>query len=191
MNQQYGSKVRSVYHRTVLEGRGEECGMSIAEAAAAGINCVRAGEGNALWMVGDTYTIKASAKSTGGAYGLVEASIPPGGGPPPHSHSREDEAFYLLDGQLEFSVGKQTVLARTGDYVFLPRGNVHCFTNPGLTPTRTLILVSPGGFEQMFQEAGTPAQAGRPAPPFDPADAPRLAAITAGYGSEIIAPPTQ
>jgi quercetin dioxygenase-like cupin family protein len=57
-----------------------------------------AGEGRSIWVVGDRYTIKCSGKDTSGAYALLEAVIPPGAGPPPHIHSREDEAFYVLDG---------------------------------------------------------------------------------------------
>jgi quercetin dioxygenase-like cupin family protein len=159
--------------------------MSTTEAAAAGVTCVRAADGDAFWVVGDTYTIKASAQITGGAYGLVEASVPPGSGPPPHLHTREDEAFYVLDGQLEFTAGEQTVLAGAGDFVHLPRGNMHRFTNPGVFPARALILVSPSGFEGFFRTAGTPARPGEPAPPFDPADAPRIASISARFGGEI------
>jgi mannose-6-phosphate isomerase-like protein (cupin superfamily) len=136
-------------------------------------------------MVGDTYTIKASAQITGGAYGLVEASVPPGSGPPPHVHTREDEAFYILDGQLEFTAGEQTVLAGAGDFVYLPRGEMHRFTNPGIFPARALMLLSPGGFEGFFRDAGVPARPGEPAPPFDPADAPRIASISARFGGEI------
>jgi quercetin dioxygenase-like cupin family protein len=159
--------------------------MSIREAETAGVRCVRAADGDAFWVVGDTYTVKVPAQITGGAYGLVEASVPPGSGPPPHQHTREDEAFYVLDGQLEFSAGEQTVLAGTGDYVYLPRGNVHRFTNPGVFPARALILVSPGGFEGFFRDVGIPARPGEPSPPFNPADAPRIASISAGFGAEI------
>src|SRR5882757_8675154 len=74
-----------------------------------GVSYVRAGEGPASWLVGDTYTVKATSESTGGAFGLLEASVPPGGGPPPHVHTREDEAFYLLDGILEVTAGEASM----------------------------------------------------------------------------------
>jgi quercetin dioxygenase-like cupin family protein len=66
---------------------------------------VRAGEGPAIWMAGDTHTLKATAESTGGSLALLEASIPPGCGPPPHTHGSEDEAFYMLAGTLEIVAG--------------------------------------------------------------------------------------
>jgi quercetin dioxygenase-like cupin family protein len=139
-------------------------------------------------MVGDTYTIKATAASTGGAFGLVEASVPPGSGPPPHVHSREDEAFYLIDGVLELSTEGREAEARTGDFVFLPRGNVHSFRNPGLTPIRMLVIITPGGFEQYFADAGTPARPGEQAPPADRANFARIAELSARYGTQLGGP---
>jgi mannose-6-phosphate isomerase-like protein (cupin superfamily) len=97
---------------------------------------VHAGEGRSIWVVGDTYTFKATAESTGGMLALMEASIPPGSGPPPHVHTNEDEAFYLLAGVLDISAGEETFAARAGDFVFLPRGTPHCFTNPGVDAAR-------------------------------------------------------
>ena len=57
-------------------------------------------EGRSIWVVGDRYTIKASGKGTGGAFAIMEAIVPSGNGPPHHIHSREDEAFYVLEGEL-------------------------------------------------------------------------------------------
>lgn len=149
---------------------------------------VRSGEGRSLWLAGDTYTIKASGDSTNGAFALIEASVPPGGGPPPHTHSREDEAFYLLDGELEVLTGRSTVLARVGDFVHLPRGIVHGFTNPGGTAARMLILTAPAGLEGFFAEAGVPARPGERAPAFDPADFARIAELSRAYGVQIEGP---
>lgn len=153
-----------------------------------GVSFVRAGEGPASWLVGDTYTIKATSESTGGAYGLIEASIPPGSGPPPHVHTREDESFYLLDGELQVTAAGRTSLLRAGDFVYLPRGIVHSFLNLSVAAARALILVTPGGFEKYFQEVGTPALPGAPAPPFDPADIPRFAEAAQRYGNQLMAP---
>ena len=162
--------------------------MSMIDGQSPGVQVVRAGEGPATWLVGDTYTAKATTESTGGAFALVEASVPPGGGPPPHLHTREDEAFYLLDGELRVTAAGESTLLRAGDFVYLPRGIVHSFTNPSVTPARTLILITPGGFEKYFQEVGIPARAGATAPPFDPADFARLAEATQRYGGQVLAP---
>ncbi|MFJ2832731.1 cupin domain-containing protein [Streptomyces sp. NPDC087263] len=149
------------------------------------INYVRAGAGPAAWVAGDTYTFKATTESTGGAFALLEASIPPGGGPPPHVHTKEDEAFYLLDGVLEITVGEEKHLVRGGDFIFLPREIVHCFTNPSVNAARALILITPGGFEKFFAEAGIPARQGEQSPPFNPDDLERLAGLSEQHGARI------
>jgi quercetin dioxygenase-like cupin family protein len=158
--------------------------MTFVQDLATGLVHVLAGEGPAHWMAGDTYTVKASKASTGGALGLVEASIPPGSGPPPHRHTREDEAFYLLAGSLEIRADEDIVHATAGDFVFLPRGGVHGFRNMGLDAARSLILISPAGFEEFFADAGAPAQPGVPAPPPDAAELARVLATAPRYGVE-------
>src|SRR3954454_1417631 len=74
----------------------ERGGRGSGAAMTQSVRHVRGGEGHAIWMAGDTYTLKATAESTGGSLALLEASIPPGSGPPLHTHGGEDEAFYLL-----------------------------------------------------------------------------------------------
>ena len=71
-----------------------------------------AGEGRSIWVVGDRYTIKASGNDTGGAFAMIEAIVPHGNGPPPHIHSREDEAFYVLEGELQFHTHDRSFTAR-------------------------------------------------------------------------------
>jgi quercetin dioxygenase-like cupin family protein len=62
---------------------------------------LQAGKGRAVWVVGDHYTVKCSGEDTGGAFTLIEVLVPPGSGPPPHIHRREDEMFYVLAGEFE------------------------------------------------------------------------------------------
>ena len=156
--------------------------------ATAPISHVPAGAGSSRWVVGDTYTFKATRESTGGGFGLLEASIPPGAGPPPHVHGTEDESFYLLAGCLQISAGTDTFLARAGDFVFLPRNTLHCFTNPGADAARTLILITPGGFERFFDEVGSPALPGDQAPPLTAGELARLAEVLPRYGARIQVP---
>src|SRR5437763_14005735 len=78
------------------------------------LNVLNAGEGKAYWVVGDLYTILASGADTGGAYALIHATVPPGGGPPPHVHRREDEAFYVLGGEVAFHADGRDVGAGAG-----------------------------------------------------------------------------
>lgn len=147
---------------------------------------LKAGDGKAFWVVGDLYTILASGEDTAGAYALIHAVVPAGAGPPPHLHRREDEAFYVLAGEVEVHVDGQTVRATAGDWITLPRGSLHYFKNVATTPAKMLILVTPSGLEKYFEEAGKPAtDRTAPAPP---PDIERLLAVAPKYGLEIRVP---
>jgi mannose-6-phosphate isomerase-like protein (cupin superfamily) len=128
-----------------------------------------AGTGETKWLSGDVYTIKASAETTNGALGFIEASVPPGGGPAPHVHDREDEAFYLLSGELEMLDGDETFTAKSGDFIFVPRGSLHRFKNMGLHTTRLLFMYMPAGFEAAFSKGGDDPTPGIAPPPWDSA----------------------
>ncbi|CAL9410006.1 hypothetical protein SUDANB176_02213 [Streptomyces sp. enrichment culture] len=132
-----------------------------------GVRHVPAGEGISLWAVGDTYTIKSTAETSGGSLTFVEGSVPPGSGPPPHVHTREEEAFYILSGRLEMLDGDRTFLAGTGDFVLVPRGTVHRFRNVGVDAARLLLMFTPGGMDGFFTGVGKPARPGEQAPPID------------------------
>ena len=131
--------------------------------SASGAVHVPAGEGPTTWFAGDTYTIKASRESTNGSLGLVDATVPPGGGPVAHIHTRTDEAFYVLSGQLEILDGARTFIAGTGDFVFIPRGTRHRFKNTGVHGARMLFMFTPGGDEGVFRYGDEP-QPGHPPP---------------------------
>ena len=146
------------------------------------------GGGPAVWLVGDTYTLKVSGAQTGGAFALLEARVPPGGGPPPHVHLREDETFVVLEGELTFSAGGATGPAGPGAVLYVPKGTVHAFANVGAAPARMLFLYTPAGMDGMFAEIGTPARAGEAAPPPGPEDVAKLLAVAATYGFEILPP---
>jgi quercetin dioxygenase-like cupin family protein len=149
---------------------------------------VRAGEGQAIWMADDTYTLKATAESTGGSLGLLEASVPPGCGPPAHTHASEDEALYILAGTLEISAGADTILALPGDFVFMPRHTPHRFKNTGVDAARALILFAPAGFERFFEQAGAAARPGEQAPPPDDDQRARVVEIASSHGVHIHTP---
>ncbi|MEU3711966.1 quercetin 2,3-dioxygenase [Streptomyces catenulae] len=148
-----------------------------------GVRLVKAGEGPTVWLNGDVYTVKVGVEGTHGDLAMLEASVPPGGGPPLHNHTHEDEAFYLLSGELEMYADGTDHAVRSGDFVFVPRGIYHRFRNTGHHPARLLAVFTPGGFERFFLEAGRKAHPGEPIPPFDPANGPRAKEIGERYGS--------
>ena len=112
-------------------------------------------------------------------------------GAPPHIHHQETEAFYVLEGTFEFVRDEGTVRAGAGDYVHIPRGVVHGFTNVGVAPARLLGIVTPGGLhEHLIAGLGEPAQAATlPPPPAGPPDMSRLVAIASAYHTELLPPP--
>ena len=118
----------------------------------------------------------------------MEAIVPPGGGPPPHVHSREEEGFYILEGEITFQVGEERIVATPGMFANMPIGSLHSFKNATDKTARMIISVAPAGLEEMFMEVGLPIQLGeQPAPP-SKAEIEKLLAVAPKYGVEIKVP---
>jgi quercetin dioxygenase-like cupin family protein len=143
-------------------------------------------EGRTIAVVGDVYRFLATGEDTNGKYALCEAIVPPGGGPPPHVHSREEEGFYLLEGEITFRVGEKVVTAKEGDFASIPVGTLHSFKNESGRTARMLISVAPAGLEKMFFECGVPLEQGATsAPPPSKEEIERLLQLAPRYGIEI------
>ena len=147
------------------------------------------GEGRTIAVVGDVYRFLATGEDTSGKYDLFEALVTPGGGPPPHVHSREEEGFYVLEGEITFFVGDQRLVARAGMFANMPVGTPHSFKNESDKPARMLISLAPAGLEKMFFEVGVslPEGATTALPPTQEEIA-RLLAVAPKYGIEIRLP---
>jgi quercetin dioxygenase-like cupin family protein len=141
---------------------------------------------DAYWWQGALMQIKARAEDTGGALGLVEGSFHRDFGPPLHVHSREDEAMYVLEGEIRFRQGEEEFIAGPGTWVWHPRGVAHAF-KVETKRARALVLVTPGGFERMFEEGGVPASESAEAPQLD-YDPEAAVAISKRFGFEIVGP---
>lgn len=109
------------------------------------------------WYMGNLMTNLAETNDTNGAFFLVEATLAPGTEPPPHVHSREDELFYVLEGEFEVFVGEDAFKVKMGECIFLPRLKAHAFLvrSPRLP---VLTLFTPGGLEEAFRSMSAPAQ---------------------------------
>jgi uncharacterized cupin superfamily protein len=124
-------------------------------------------------------------EQTGGAFGLVETAAPAGSsGPPPHVHGAEDEAFYVLDGEVSILIGERTLTASAGSFAFVPRGTLHTISNPGSREARCLVILSPAGFEKAFEEMAQVAPSADRPPDMD-----RLMAIANKYHVEFAGGP--
>ena len=147
------------------------------------------GEGRTIAVVGDVYRFLATGDDTNGKYALWEAIVPSGGGPPPHVHSREEEGFYILEGEITFQIGEERIVATAGMFANLPVGTPHSFKNESDQPAKMLISVAPAGLEQMFFECGVPvAQGATTALPPSKAEIEKLLEIAPRYGIEIRLP---
>jgi quercetin dioxygenase-like cupin family protein len=122
--------------------------------------------GVSQWENENLTTNLAEKKDTNGAFLLMEATLAPGTEPPPHVHSREDELFYVLEGEFEVYVGEKAFNVKPGECVFLPRYKPHAFVirSPRL---RLLALFTPAGLEEAFGGMSSPAQRLELAEPID------------------------
>lgn len=144
-------------------------------------------EGRTFAVVGDVYRFLATGDDTNGKYALIDALVPPGGGPPPHVHSREEEGFYILEGKITLTVNGEKIEATTGTFANIPVGTPHSFKNESGQMARMLISVAPAGLEQMFFEVGLPlADGATTASPPTKDEIERLLAAAPGYGVQIL-----
>ncbi len=141
---------------------------------------------DAFWWQGSLMTIKARAADTGGALGLVEGTFYEGFGPPLHVHHREDEGMLVLEGEIRFRQGTEEFVAGPGTLVWVPRGVPHAFTVHSPS-ARALVIVTPGGFEQMFAEGGVPANE-TSAPPTQHYDPDAARALAEKFGFDVVGP---
>lgn len=138
---------------------------------------IRRGEGESVWLGGLGVDFKVAGVASGGSFSIVEHPVDPGRLVPPHTHSREDELSYVIDGEMGARIGDEVFVARAGDYVFKPRNVPHTFWNPGPRPLRIIELIWPPDFDGFFRELATLYSEGGGSP--DPA---RTAALAARYG---------
>lgn len=150
---------------------------------------IASGEGiDNVWWKDGRVAVKAGAAETGGLFAQIETDDPRGSGPPRHLHHNEDEAFYILEGEVTALVGEERFDLSAGDYLFAPRGVAHSYVIRS-ERARMLVTLTPAGVEQMFVSLGVPVTGAEPPtdtvmPPMD-----EMGRRFAGYGCEILGPP--
>ena len=138
--------------------------------------------GKKLNILGIPMVIRVHGRDTGGVVSAVESHDVPGGGPPPHIHSREDETFQVLEGEYEFTAAGKSFVAKKGTTIFAPRGIPHTYRYLGQVPGRLMCVITPAGFEGFFEAIGalTPEQQ---------QDIPRVMAVAMEFGLQFLPPP--
>lgn len=116
------------------------------------IHHVPAGQGPCIRYGGQEMNVKVSAAQSNGELTVIEDVVPPNSGPPLHVHEKENESYYVLDGEFEFVCGQDHVSGGPGTFVFAPRGLPHRYKNIGTTPGRILFAFTPAGVEEFFSE---------------------------------------
>lgn len=114
---------------------------------------VPAGTRPAYWYAGSQFTFIVTSEESGGSYCAMELLVWPGTGPGPHLHEEADEQFYVLEGDLTYTIANHTFPVTTGDIIFIPRKTVHSFKN-GTMPAKLLATFTPGGNDRRFMEHG-------------------------------------
>jgi mannose-6-phosphate isomerase-like protein (cupin superfamily) len=137
------------------------------------------GEGKVLDVLGELLTIKVAGEDTDGTYTIIQNVSPPSGGPPLHLHHREDEAFYVLEGEYEIQSGDDRINATPGTFVFAPRKMPHTFRNVSAGRSKVLVIVTPAGIEKFFEELNEVAKRG-------PLDLGRVKEIAERYEIELM-----
>ncbi|MFT3687283.1 MAG: cupin domain-containing protein [Phycisphaerales bacterium] len=110
--------------------------------------------GQTYLMVNDLYTFRATSAETNGGYMLIDAVIPPGGGPPPHIHTRETEVFVVIEGRVTCTENGASRTLGPGETITLLPGRTHTFRNDTDKSARMLVICLPAAIESMFAECG-------------------------------------
>lgn len=150
---------------------------------------VEAEQGRPLWHLGALLTFKALGSETGGRFWALEGLADHNMAVPLHIHSREDEVWYVLEGEIRFIIGDEERIGGPGTVAYIPKGVAHTFQI--LSPTaRWFGFGTPAGLDQWFFETGVPAEAlTLPPPPDGPPDVEMIIATLQRYGTETVGPP--
>jgi quercetin dioxygenase-like cupin family protein len=136
-----------------------------------------------LDILGDQVLLKLGSRDSAGQLTVMIGITPPKAGPPLHRHSREDESFYVLEGEYLFEVDGKQFHAGPGTFAFLPRGTAHTFQNVTDKPAKLLIVTQPAGIESFFVDIDA-AMHGMTEP-----DMTVLLPIFHKFGMELLGPP--
>jgi mannose-6-phosphate isomerase-like protein (cupin superfamily) len=150
----------------------------------------KAGEGPATWAMGSLFEQLVGSDRTADAFGASLVTQPPGLATPTHVHTREAEAWFVLEGSVRYLAGDELVELGAGDFIYLPRGLPHAFRITGTRPARYLALAVPGRVMSLYDEVGVPAPSRQlPDGGIPPDDVRRWLELAPSYGLQVVGPP--
>ncbi len=165
---------------------GEQAGTAIADR----VSVCRSGEGEAWWAMGSLFERLVGAEQTGGDLAAMVVSQPPGLATPMHVHTRESEAWFVLDGSVLYRAGDELVSLTAGDFIYLPRNIPHAFRVSGERPVRYLAISLPGALLDIYRDLGVPAAERRlPDGGLAAADVEAWNRLAPSYGLRVVGPP--
>jgi len=141
-----------------------------------------------LWFIDNLVHVHIDGEASSGAYSLVEIAAARDSMPPLHVHHRDDETFYVLEGEMRIFIGDRQLVITAGHAALAPRDVAHTYRVES-DRARWIVVNSPAGFEQFVRTAGEPAPSAELPPADRPVDPGALAALAAQYGIEILGPP--
>lgn len=144
---------------------------------------------HSVWYSGWLLTFLATGEDTKGQFAMMEQVTRKGNVPPRHIHHREDETFYVVEGEMTFAVGDRVIEATAGTMVFAPRDIAHSFTIDS-EQVRILVMVTPAGAEAFFKECSVPAPSMTlpPATELSYGEIQKMMALAPKYGFEFVQP---
>jgi len=150
------------------------------------------GTGRGTWAMSSLFEHLLESPPGSERLGVALVTQPPGVATPLHRHTREAEAFYLLDGRMDYRAGDYDYELYAGCFMYLPAGLPHAFRIRGERPARFLAMVEPGGLLGLYDEVGIPATELR-LPGDDgltpEVEIPRWMEVSPRYGLEVVGPP--
>ena len=148
-----------------------------------------ANQGEARWYGDGLFEFLVPSEATGGALSVFLATLREGFSPPRHIHTREDEVFLVLEGNVRFDLDGRRLVAGPGTSVFMPRNVPHTFRIESPV-ARLLGVIAPGAFEQLFRNLSVPAlERALPEPGTVSLDIPTVMAEQTRLGTEVVGPP--
>lgn len=149
----FHAKAKETEERLSHEGKLPDSSPEIPQASS---TIIGENEGQSVWALGMKVTIKCRGEDTDGSYSCMEYQLAPGDGSQTHTHTQEDETWYMLEGDMEWSLQNRLFSATKGSFLRLPSGIPHSFRNTSSQPARMLVSCVPAGLEKYFLEIGAP-----------------------------------